>query len=53
LLDAQLRMAGIAARSVAGYHAAPAAGHLAAARRAYAGLGDCCVAAHSPARVAC
>jgi molybdate-binding protein/DNA-binding XRE family transcriptional regulator len=50
LLDAQLKAAGIAARSVTGYHDAPAAGHLAAAWRVYAGLADCCVATGSAAR---
>jgi molybdate-binding protein/DNA-binding XRE family transcriptional regulator len=50
LLDAQLQAAGIAARRVRGYHDAPAAGHLAAAWRVYAGLADCCVATGSAAR---
>jgi molybdate-binding protein/DNA-binding XRE family transcriptional regulator len=50
LLDARLKAAGIATRSVAGYHDAPAAGHLAAAWRVYAGLADCCVATGSAAR---
>ncbi|MCX6627162.1 MAG: helix-turn-helix domain-containing protein [Candidatus Solibacter sp.] len=50
LLDARLKAAGIARRSVAGYNDTPAAGHLAAAWRVYAGLADCCVATGSAAR---
>jgi putative molybdopterin biosynthesis protein len=50
LLDARLKTAGIAPRSVTGYHDVPAAGHLAAAWRVYAGLADCCVATASAAR---
>ncbi len=50
LLDAHLQAAGIAARRVTGYHDAPAAGHLAAAWRVYAGMADCCVATGSAAR---
>ena len=50
LLDARLKQAGIAARTVTGYSDAPAAGHLAAAWRVYAGLADCCVATASAAR---
>ena len=50
LLDARLKAAGVAGKSVAGYSDAPAAGHLAAAWRVYAGLADCCVATASAAR---
>ena len=50
LLDRHLKAAGIAKRSVTGYYDAPAAGHLAAAWRVYAGLADCCVATRSAAR---
>src|ERR1035437_195928 len=50
LLDAQLKAAGIARRSVTGYQDAPAAGHVAAAWRVHAGLADCCVATGSAAR---
>jgi molybdate-binding protein/DNA-binding XRE family transcriptional regulator len=50
LLDARLRQAGIAARSVAGYADAPSSGHLPAAWRVHAGLADCCVATRCAAR---
>jgi putative molybdopterin biosynthesis protein len=50
LLDSRLKAAGIPGRQVAGYGDAPAAGHLAAAWRVYAGMADCCIATGSAAR---
>jgi len=50
LLDQRLQQAGIAASSVAGYADAPAAGHVPAAWRVYAGLADCCVATRCAAQ---
>ena len=50
LLDARLKAAGVSGKSIAGYSDVPAAGHLAAAWRVYAGLADCCVATASAAR---
>jgi molybdate-binding protein/DNA-binding XRE family transcriptional regulator len=49
LLDGRLKAAGIAPRSVSGYHD-EAPGHLAAAWRVHMGLADCCVATRSAAR---
>ena len=49
LLDARLRAEGIPRGAVQGYDDEPAAGHLAAAWRVYAGAADCCVATRSAA----
>jgi len=50
LLDSRLKAVGVSGKSIAGYSDLPAAGHLAAAWRVYAGLADCCVATASAAR---
>jgi len=50
LLDTHLKAVGVPGKSIAGYSDPPAAGHLAAAWRVYAGLADCCVATASAAR---
>jgi molybdate-binding protein/DNA-binding XRE family transcriptional regulator len=49
LLDARMRAAGVPRGAVQGYDDDPAAGHLAAAWRVYAGIADCCVATRSAA----
>jgi molybdate-binding protein/DNA-binding XRE family transcriptional regulator len=50
LLDSRLRSASVPRGAVEGYEDDPAAGHLAAAWRVYAGMADCCVATRPAAR---
>lgn len=50
LLDRALQEAGVPGHAVRGYDDPPAAGHLPAAWRVYAGMADCCVATRSAAR---